>query len=104
MDPIVSAATRLISQPVGIVRLSGEALFPNFSTLTVPPMPEPEPRKVYRIRVGDKEGSIIDDGLLLYFKSPNSLTGEDVLELQLHGNPHSLRKVIAHAISLSGVR
>ena len=63
-------------------------------------MPEPEPRKVYRIRVGDKEGSIIDDGLLLYFKSPNSLTGEDVLELQLHGNPHSLRKVIAHAISL----
>ncbi len=100
MDPIVSAATRLISQPVGIVRLSGKDLFPSFSALMVPPFKEPEPRKVYRIRVGDIDGSIIDDGLLLYFRSPHSLTGEDVLELQLHGNPHSLRKVIAHAIHL----
>ena len=100
MDPIVSAATRLISQPVGIIRLSGNGLFPKFSTLMVPPMEEPEPRRVYRIRVRDRDGQPIDDGLLLYFKSPHSLTGEDVLELQLHGNPHSLRKIISHAVCL----
>ncbi len=100
MDPIVSAATRLISQPVGIIRLSGNGLFPKFSTLMVPPMEEPDPRRVYRIQVRDIDGQTIDDGLLLYFKSPHSLTGEDVLELQLHGNPHSLRKIISHAICL----
>jgi tRNA modification GTPase len=100
MDPIVSAATRLISQPVGIVRLSGMNLFPVFSAIIATPIEDPEPRKVYRIRVKDVEGRIIDDGLLLYFRSPQSLTGEDVIELQLHGNPHSLRKVISHAIHL----
>lgn len=100
MDPIVSAATRLINQPVGIIRLSGIRLFPTFSPLILPHISEPEHRKIYRIRVRDEAGNIIDDGLLLYFRAPESLTGEDVAELQLHGNPHSLRKVISHAVRL----
>lgn len=100
MDPIVSAATRLISQPVGIVRLSGDRLFPKFSPLIQPDILDPEHRKIYRIRVRDESGHIIDDGILLFFRAPESLTGEDVAELQIHGNPHSLRKVISHAIQL----
>lgn len=36
----------------------------------------------------------IDDGFAVYFKSPNSFTGEDVVELQLHGNPFILSHVV----------
>lgn len=28
---------------------------------------------------------MIDEGLMLYFKGPQSYTGEDMVELQVHG-------------------
>ncbi len=39
-------------------------------------------------------GENIDDGYAVYFKSPHSFTGEDVVELQLHGNPFLLSSVV----------
>ncbi len=100
MDPIVAPATKLIAQPVGIVRFSGSNLIDRFSPI-VDRLPKPViPRFVYRIRVKDIDGQILDDGLFIYFKAPSSLTGEDVIELQLHGNPHSMRRILEHAYSL----
>jgi tRNA modification GTPase len=100
MDPIVAPATKLISQPVGIVRFSGTDLIRRFGPI-MERLPDPIiPRTVYRVRVRDFEGHPLDDGLLIYFKAPASLTGEDVLELQLHGNPHALRRVLDHAYEL----
>ncbi len=102
MDPIVAPATRLINQPVGILRISGSDLLPRFSPLFVHSSGKllPEPRHAYRVRVHDQSGEPVDDGILLYFRAPSSLTGEDVLEFQLHGNPHCLRRVMDYAIEL----
>ena len=36
----------------------------------------------------------VDDGYAVFFQSPNSFTGEDVVELQLHGNPFLLSSVV----------
>lgn len=36
----------------------------------------------------------IDDGFAVFFQSPNSFTGEDVVELQLHGNPFLLSSAV----------
>ncbi|OQR41717.1 hypothetical protein AS859_04105 [Aliarcobacter cryaerophilus] len=33
----------------------------------------------------DKEQNIIDEAIILYFKAPNSFTGEDIIEFQIHG-------------------
>ena len=33
----------------------------------------------------DLNGSLIDQGLILFFPAPNSFTGEDIIELQCHG-------------------
>ncbi len=33
----------------------------------------------------DSNGSLIDQGLILFFSEPNSFTGEDIIELQCHG-------------------
>ena len=47
----------------------------------------PTPRHAHLARFRDAEGQILDEGLLLFFPSPHSFTGEDVLELQGHGGP-----------------
>ena len=42
----------------------------------------------------------IDSGLVLFFKGPNSFTGEDILELQGHGGPVILDSLLQEAIRL----
>lgn len=45
-------------------------------------------------RVVDAGGATIDEGLALFFAAPRSYTGEDVLELQVHGAPIVARDVL----------
>ena len=43
-------------------------------------------KRLYNVFPKGKEGSsMIDEGLVLYFKGPNSFTGEDMVEFQVHG-------------------
>jgi tRNA modification GTPase len=59
----------------------------------------PEPRKAGLARVRDPAtGDAIDEALALWFPGPNSETGEDMAELQLHGG----RAVIAAALGALG--
>ena len=81
-DTITAQATAPGRGGVGIVRVSGpkakdiaEALVP--SELT--------PRLATYTPFVDANKSVIDQGIALFFKGPNSFTGEDVLELQGHG-------------------
>ena len=46
----------------------------------------PAPRVATFTTVRNAQGAAIDDALALYFPKPNSATGEDVGELQLHGS------------------
>src|SRR5690606_10320644 len=48
----------------------------------------------------DKNGNAIDAGIALLFKGPHSYTGEDVLELQGHGGPAVLRRVLDHCLEV----
>ncbi|MCR4715546.1 MAG: tRNA uridine-5-carboxymethylaminomethyl(34) synthesis GTPase MnmE, partial [Lachnospiraceae bacterium] len=43
-------------------------------------------------------GSVIDQGLVLFMKGPRSYTGEDVVELQLHGGIYVASKVLRSLI------
>ena len=59
----------------------------------------PEPRKAGLARVRDPAtGEAIDEALALWFPGPNSETGEDMAELQLHGG----RAVIAATLGALG--
>ncbi len=49
-------------------------------------------------------GELLDDALLIYFKSPNSFTGEDVLELHLHGSIAVVNAVLKELSALSFLR
>ena len=49
-------------------------------------------------------GKVLDSLLYIYFKTPNSYTGEDVLELYPHGNPLIVRDLLQAIRSIDGVR
>jgi tRNA modification GTPase len=65
----------------------------------------PEPRKASLVRVRDPaNGDVIDEALVLWFPAPNSETGEDVAEIQLHGGHAVIAAVLDALGGLAGCR
>lgn len=101
-DTITAIATAPGVGAVGIVRLSGPQSYEVASSLFTPKsrhsVPElPAGRVVYG-RVTDG-AELVDEALLLTFRAPHSYTGEDVLELQTHGGPAVLRRVLGLCVT-----
>ena len=59
--------------------------------------------KFKKCSIKSKEGRVIDSGLVVFFQSPNSYTGEDVVEFHCHGNPTIVNLVIDEALVLGAV-
>jgi tRNA modification GTPase len=65
----------------------------------------PEPRKAALVRVRDPaNGDAIDEALALWFPGPQSETGEDVAELQLHGGHAVVAGVLDALGAIPGCR
>ncbi|MAE40009.1 MAG: tRNA uridine-5-carboxymethylaminomethyl(34) synthesis GTPase MnmE [Psychrobacter sp.] len=83
LTTIAAIATPLGRGGVGIIRLSGAKAYDIACQLTG--------KSSFTLRLASfcrfyqADGTIIDEGLVLYFKAPHSFTGEDVIELQGHG-------------------
>ncbi|MDG2278746.1 MAG: tRNA uridine-5-carboxymethylaminomethyl(34) synthesis GTPase MnmE [Pseudomonadales bacterium] len=90
IDTIVAIATPPGQGGIGVVRLSGPRSVDICRVLAGQPA---APRRAQRIKL-KHNGEAIDDGLMLYFPGPNSFTGEDVVELQLHGSPVVLQRTL----------
>lgn len=83
LTTIAAIATPLGRGGVGIIRLSGAKAYDIACQLTG--KTGFTPRLASFCRFYQTDGTIIDEGLVLYFKAPHSFTGEDVIELQGHG-------------------
>ena len=69
---------------IAVIRLSGPAARDTLIGLTG--RDEPEPRRARRATLRDPQSQDpLDDGLVLWFPGPRSYTGEDVVELHIHG-------------------
>jgi tRNA modification GTPase len=82
---------------VALVRVSGRGL----AGILAPLLALPEPRWA-SLRTLHWEG-FRERAVVLFFPAPASYTGEDVVELQVHGNPLLVRRLVGHLGSL-GVR
>ena len=93
-DVLVARATPVGTGALAIVRLSGPAgrvlaareggWRRGFRRGRVP-------RRAYLSPFLDEDGSVVDEGLVLWFAAPASSTGEEVVELQAHGSPADRR-------------
>ncbi len=97
-DSIVAIATPPGRGGVGIIRLSGSLACTIATQLTT--ITKLEPRLVSYCSFFSHNQELIDKGLLLYFKGPHSFTGEDVIELQAHGAPIVLDRLVQECVEL----
>ncbi len=81
---------------VSVVRISGPKARPIAQTLCGD---LEEPWKLKKCTIRSKGGVDLDTGLVVFFKSPNSYTGEDVVELHCHGNPRLVDLIVAEGVS-----
>ncbi len=81
---------------VAVVRLSGPDAGGMLDALAG--LPRPQPRRAALRTLNAPDASVIDRALVLWFPGPASFTGEDCVELHLHGGP----AVIEAALSALG--
>ena len=58
-----------------------------------------EPWKFKRCKITNRGGGVLDTGLVVFFKSPHSYTGEDVVEVHCHGNPRLVDLIVAEGVA-----
>ncbi|MFY0616055.1 tRNA uridine-5-carboxymethylaminomethyl(34) synthesis GTPase MnmE [Shimia sp.] len=100
-DTIFALATAPGKAGVAVVRVSGSrvaevgrALFGDL----------PKPRYAALKLLKDREGRRLDQALALYFPQNNSFTGEEVLELHLHGSTAVVNAVLRVLSEMQGLR
>ena len=96
-DTIVAIATGSGAGGIGVLRLSGPAARALAQALCGIAL---RPRHAHRARFRDAQAQVIDDGIALAFPGPHSYTGEDVVELHAHGNPHLLDSLMRRCVEL----
>lgn len=78
---------------LAVVRISGEEAFAIFQKLS----PKIQVRNkashsAFVAKIYTEEAEVLDEALVVLFQSPGSFTGEDVVELSLHGSPYIIRE------------
>ncbi|NNF84534.1 MAG: hypothetical protein HKM29_05190, partial [Deltaproteobacteria bacterium] len=97
---IVAPITPAGAGAVSLLRLSGPETFPIALRMTGVDSSRVSPRTLSRCTVRDGKGEEIDSALVVFFPTPGSFTGEDVVEIHLHGNPVLVERGAAAACSL----
>jgi tRNA modification GTPase len=101
-ETIFAQATPPGRSGIAVIRVSGDTALKALEALGVK---GPVPRRTALRWLFDPElGHRLDQVLILAFQAPNSFTGEDVVELHLHGGPAVCRSVLAALGRLPGLR
>jgi tRNA modification GTPase len=97
METIVALATPLGRSGIGVIRLSGENSLSIAQKLIKDEKFNPQPRRAILKKIYENN-ELIDEVIITYFQSPQSFTGEDVIELASHGSPIILRQIIDNCL------
>ncbi len=102
-DTIVALSTPMGYSGIGVIRLSGSESVSILKRIFRPISKKsefPDRRAVYGRVLDPENENILDDGLALFMKGPRSYTGEDMVELSLHGSPAVLDMILKMIVSL----
>jgi tRNA modification GTPase len=102
MDTIFAVSSGAPPAAIAVLRLSGSRAFAAAEALAGP---LPAPRQVAVRALHDpRDGELLDRALLLCFQGPRTATGEDLVELHLHGGRAVVRAVEDALGALPGMR
>lgn len=101
LDTIVAQATPPGRGGVGILRISGNQAKQVAQAILGK---VPQARYAQYLPFLNEDGSVLDQGIALFFPNPHSFTGEDVLELQGHGGPVILDLLLKRILTVAHVR
>ena len=94
---IIASASAAGRGGVSVVRMSGEG---SRSIAEKMCGELSEPWKFKKCSISSQNGEVIDSGMVVFFQSPHSYTGEDVVEFHCHGNPTIVAMVIDEAVAM----
>jgi tRNA modification GTPase len=100
LDTIVALATPAGKSAVALVRLSGSDARRVLASLAPRLKSNLKPGRPRLAALDDASGERIDRGLVTLFAAPNSYTGEDVVEISIHGSPVAASRLIEAAIAV----
>ena len=92
-DTIVALATAPMESAIGLIRVSGKKAFSIVGRIFNKKINESLAKNISFGKIIDGN-KVIDEVLVLSFKAPNSFTGEDVVEITVHGSLIVINKVI----------
>ena len=102
-DTIIAPITPTIGGSVSLIRISGNQAIPVTNKLFIgSDLSEQNGNRLFHGQI-KSDTKIIDDVVVLLYKSPNSYTGEDIIEISCHGNPYIVEQILQLYI-LSGCR
>jgi tRNA modification GTPase len=103
MDTVFATASGRGRAGVSVVRISGPDAFNALDLMTNKARPANRMASVRDIFAADKS-FLIDEALVITFQGPGSFTGEDVLEIHLHGGPAIVSSLMDELSKLEGFR
>lgn len=107
-DTIAAIATA-VGGPISMIRISGPRAFEALQIISKnsdyesPRGNELIHRYLKRTQLIDEQGLPLDDALTVQFLKPESFTGEDVVELHLHGSPYIATRIL-EILNQHGIR
>ena len=91
-NTIAAISTAYGRSGIGVIRISGDNVLKIIDIFIEKNL---LPRVATNSLIYDKQGNAVDDIIAIYYKAPSSFTGEDMLEIQCHGNPVILENILS---------
>jgi tRNA modification GTPase len=99
LDTIVALATPAGRSALALVRLSGAGAETVLAALAPRLLAPARPREPRLTQFCDGQGAAIDTGVATFLPGPGSATGEDVVEISVHGSPVAVERLLAAAVA-----
>ena len=97
LETIVAPATPYGESSIGVIRISGSEALEIVKLLTK--------TKVFKNRYAHYrkvylDNDIIDDVIVTFYESPNTYTGEDLVEISCHGSVTIIKTIVNELVNL----
>lgn len=99
---IIAPATPQGKGALAVIRMSGPEAFRIFAAISSRRFSCPAHKQVSLVKI--KAGkTVLDEAIVVFFKGPNSYSGEDTVEISCHGSAYIVREILNAAISCGAV-